>query len=654
MSKKVKLWLVIALAISLVFSCAAGMVQSSGGSVKVSYERITLSDMITKIGENNAAYGKNVEVSFGTAGSAIVFGTASNSTMEFKLFVPKAASTENRLPAIVLAPGMDDMKDDMYTLSTELARRGFVVAVTDKAGEGNSDLSADGYTNGSAGTEAIIEYVMSLPYVDETKVGVSGHSNGNKYLIIAMNKINLETANHVSAFLMGQGTGFLFRIAEGSLTDVNWGMVVGKNDEMDTVYFNSAFYDQTDKAKGWIQEIYPAFADAAVPLGTWFTPAGPQTLADGTAIAATESRVLYNPPTTHPGMEFSTSGVEAYVNFFYGAFGVPSGAKFIPASNQLCWLQVAFSTIALLAFLSLVFPLVDLLLATDTFASLKAGEIKDEQLPSIHDPKQSVPLVVMLVFLSAFASLGYFPLYRIGATLLPPTNLLPLSTNFINQITYWSIILAVVACAAVIVMHWVKKFLYKGTGVKVESPFAVADVSLRTFLKSILFATCMYALTLIPVILVRWLFKVDFRISSLKYTWYRPERIFVVIRYTALFGLFYLINAIITANTRFKDLSDKASTAIVCVGNSIGLIILQIVQYTALVNNHALKVSDMGGASIQLWKYFLPMLMAPAIARYIYNRTRNIWIAAAFNAVFFTAVTAAMTGITTALGLFAL
>jgi len=255
MNKKVKIWLAVSLIVILVFSIAASLVQNNFGKTSVTYVRKSLSDMITEINANNQAYGKDVEVSFGTASSAIVFGTAASSSIEFKLFVPNNASESNRLPAIILAPGMDDMKDDLYALYTELSRRGYVVVAVDKAGEGNSDLSADGYTAGSAGMEAIIEYVMSLPYVDEKRVGISGHSNGNKFLIIAMNRINLETRNHISAFLMGQGTGFLPRLQEGVLKDVKFGMVVGKNDEMDTVYFNSAFYDETDKAKNWIREI---------------------------------------------------------------------------------------------------------------------------------------------------------------------------------------------------------------------------------------------------------------------------------------------------------------------------------------------------------------------------------------------------------------
>lgn len=649
-----KIWLASALIVCMIASLLAGLIQGNFGKTDVSYVRMNLTDMIAEIENNNAAYGKNVEISFGTTTSTIMFGTAASANIEFKLFVPDNASAENPGPAIVLAPGMDDTKEELFTLSTELSRRGFVVAVVDKAGEGNTDLSVDSYTNGSAGTEAVIEYMMSLPYVDESQVGISGHSNGNKYLIIALNKINLETSNHIPAYLMGQGTGFTFRLQENSLDDVKFGMVVGKNDEMDTVQFNAAFYDETDDAKNLIRQVYPDFAESKVPLATWYTSEGALTLKEGQAVEATEARVLYNPPTTHPGMEFSRTGVEAYVDFFYGAFGVPQGSSYIAPENQICWFLVAFQFIALIAFLSMVFPIADLLLNTAPFKGLRVEKTQTE-LPAFRTAQEAIPQLALLVFLSAVSALSFFPLFKIGATLLPPTTLLPLSSNFINQIAYWAMIMALVTCAAITVVYFARSMLHKkGIGEKPGNPFACADTTLRQLLHAILFAVCLYLITCVVIVAARWLFKVDFRISYLKFSTYRPERIFVVLRYAMVFGTFYVMNAIVTANARFRDLSDKASTALVCVGNFAGLAILQAVQYISLVTNHQIYVSDMGSATIQIWKYFLPMLMAPMIARYIYNRTKNIWAAAIFNTLFFTAVTAGTTGITTSLGLFAM
>ena len=92
---------------------------------------------------------------------------------------------------------------------------------------------------------------------------------------------------------------------------------------MDTLYFNSAVYDATDAGKNWIRAAYPAFEGKSVPLGQWFTAEGPQDVKPGEMLDATTARVLYNPPTTHPSMEFAKSGTAAYVDFFYGAFGVP-------------------------------------------------------------------------------------------------------------------------------------------------------------------------------------------------------------------------------------------------------------------------------------------------------------------------------------------
>lgn len=653
MKKRTRIWLIVAALICLVGMLGASLVQSNFGKIDVSYHRLSLSEMISGIEANNKAYGKDVEVSFGTAGSAIVFGTATSARVEFKLLVPDGVSEKNPAPAIVLAPGMDDTKEQMYTLFTELARRGYVVAVMDKAGEGNSDLAADGYTNGSAGTEAVIEYVMSLPYVDEDRVGVSGHSNGNKFLIIAMNNINNNTRNHVSAFLMGQGTGFLFRIGETTMNDVKFGMIVGKNDEMDTLYFNSAVYDETDAGKNWIRAAYPAFEGKSVPLGQWFTAEGPQDVKPGEMLDATTARVLYNPPTTHPGMEFAKSGTAAYVDFFYGAFGVPAGHKYIPSSNQACWWMVAFSFIGMLGMLALIFPVCEVLLSIPLFAALKQKPDDAAALPSIRSWKESVPLLIMMVGLSIFGALSYFPVFTEGATQLPPTTLLPLSSNFMNQTTFWVMVMAAVTCAAVIVIYLIKKLLYgkNAQGLPVN-PFACADISLRTLLRSLLFAGFLYMVMYIPVVIARMVFKVDLRLAIVQFTWYRPERVFIILRYAALFLPFYLMNAILVANTRFSDLPDWASTGIVSLGNALGVAVLEIVQYTALVNNHLLYVSNMGGASIHLWKMFLPMILGPYVCRFIYNRTKNVWIAAVFNTLFFMAAAFAMTGITTSLGLF--
>ena len=123
MKKRTRIWLIIAALICLVGMLGASLVQSNFGKIDVSYHRLSLSEMISGIEANNKAYGKDVEVSFGTAGSAIVFGTATSARVEFKLLVPDGVSEKNPAPAIVLAPGMDDTKEQMYTLFTELARR---------------------------------------------------------------------------------------------------------------------------------------------------------------------------------------------------------------------------------------------------------------------------------------------------------------------------------------------------------------------------------------------------------------------------------------------------------------------------------------------------------------------------------------------------
>ena len=66
---------------------------------------------------------------------------------------------------------------DLYTL--ELARRGYVVLTMDLHGHGNSEsLPSDELYEGAVGVDGAVQLVASLPYVDTSRIGITGHSSG--------------------------------------------------------------------------------------------------------------------------------------------------------------------------------------------------------------------------------------------------------------------------------------------------------------------------------------------------------------------------------------------------------------------------------------------------------------------------------------------
>ena len=105
-------------------------------------------------------------------------------TVVAKLFRPKTATADNPLPAIVNMHGYQNDKNVQDPFSIEFAKRGFVVLAPDSLGHGDSGatgLDLMGWFANPAyvmGNETATEYLINLPFVDGTKIGVTGHSMG--------------------------------------------------------------------------------------------------------------------------------------------------------------------------------------------------------------------------------------------------------------------------------------------------------------------------------------------------------------------------------------------------------------------------------------------------------------------------------------------
>jgi pimeloyl-ACP methyl ester carboxylesterase len=101
-----------------------------------------------------------------------------------KLFRPVTASAENKLPAILNMHGYQNDKNVQDPFSIELAKRGFVVLAPDSLGHGDSGAAGLDLAGWFAdpkyvmGNETALSYLVTLPFVDGSKIGVTGHSMG--------------------------------------------------------------------------------------------------------------------------------------------------------------------------------------------------------------------------------------------------------------------------------------------------------------------------------------------------------------------------------------------------------------------------------------------------------------------------------------------
>jgi len=164
--------------------------QHNWGKTRVTQKTITLSELAGMIEANNAANNKKVDITF----------QRSPAIISFTLYEPKSADGK-RVPAIVCTHGGSNTKEMQMPFYIELVRRGFVVIAFDWAGHGRTDQAVDEASGGSQGMTAMAEYLMSLKQVDETQIGITGHSWSNWGSTAAVRIENTTTDhNHIAAY----------------------------------------------------------------------------------------------------------------------------------------------------------------------------------------------------------------------------------------------------------------------------------------------------------------------------------------------------------------------------------------------------------------------------------------------------------------------
>ncbi len=612
---KTTLFLIIVLAALLVSMVGTSFVQTSAWSVKETNYTVTLSEVETMITDNVAENGRVVEVLFDGDEAAQI---------SFDVFVPKNASENNQVPVIIGAHGYNNSKEMQLSNFTELARRGFVVIVFDLAGHGRTDITVDDYTQGTEGMLAIVEYAMSLSYVDINKIGITGHSAGDLDAVNTLNIINTPTSlNHISAFFCPTGTLSALFVSPTATDNLILGVASGKYDELDTHYFGTYEFLSAPLASTIIQKYFPTFT-GVVTEGQYYDATGPiDSPAAGQAIDVTEAVAIWNPPITHPQGTFSRIATELTIDFFYTSFGVPEGADYIAATNQVWPVAVVFQTLGLLAFFASAFAIGASLLKRPAFSDLSDVVTQQADLPSIKSWKEWLPLVLTFIPLVIFPYIMYFKLYDVGSKLFNPENY-PMET--VNGIAWFTLVMGLFMFVMLFVNYGIKRLVHLKDGVKVESVFAPLKVKSGShFWKIVKYSTLVLVLMYIPCYIAYHVFHMNFGIAVYtvglpRYEWL-PD---ILIKYLPFWLVFLIPNAVLNNNTRFKEIPEWASTLFIAVANFLPIAVLTFVNYRTLFTTGHTEFT-FGDPSIFAWNFFAPMILIALTGRYFYKKTGNSW-----------------------------
>lgn len=675
MKKKSTILLAILLAIIIVSSFFASCIQSNGFSV----DMIELKD----VSNSGFVYDAGVPTAVPVEGSV-------TSGM---LFVPANASATNPVPGVCLTHGYLNTWQLQLQNAIELARRGFAVLVIEQQGHGDNN-NAINWPGGmqpwseTDGLYSAVKYLYNQDFVDKTKIGVSGHSmggeatdvtvilDGEKYLDFCAVAPGISPEGKglgiITAAIM-QGFDPVEAMTPGGLIDetlwdedVSVGILKGSDDEF---FFANTFADgSSSRCRDYLQSVHAAKftkstytegdkASINIVNGGVYVDGAVVEVTEGTAVGSPFRAIYQNDGQIHPQNHFSTKGAQSMINFFYNAFGTPSGGKYIASNNQVWWLKEALSAISLICFFLLLIPGSALLLEIPFFADLKAKvvpggknespDIGDYALKPLKGIRKHLTLWITAVACAIFAGAGFVPLYNLGSKYFPLNATYPQDTT--NPVVFWAACVGLFTLAAIlvgyIINYAINKAKYKDAFKAYDdNPFrnVVIPTGLAGFLKTLVLAVLSVVLLYGLVFLVWAIFKVDFRLWSFNVKTFNVWLLLpVMLRYMPLFAIFYCINAFANSTYRAKNLPEWVTIAINAVMNTIGVGIMIWFYYSKLM---ATGVSPT--MMLPIIVVFPLVLLLPLItiqSRVLYNRTGNIWYGAFVNTMLVTIITVANT-----------
>lgn len=644
-NKVAVIFLIVCLAVIFLSSFIASGIQSDGWTVEVTDLRDETNegtkDVVTVVDDVETVKTETIK-------GKVVSGI---------LFKPKAASADNSLPAVVLTHGYLNNREMQLQNAIELARRGFVVLTVDREGHGNYENS--GSTSALMATNGLYDsakYVYNLDYVDKDKIGISGHSMGGMTTsAVLAQDVQLGL---VSAGLIQSYDGFY-----GAGEDVSVGFLKSQDDE----FFYTTNENGGTLSREWLttteakKYIGNASLEGDVVNGGIYINGVLTDIADGTA-ADSAFRVIYETDGIHPQVHYSVEGAEAVTNFFYTAFGVPNGFKYISESNQTWWVKEMFSLIGLIAFFALIFPMVSLLLRVPFFRTLKGKQVAtedgtlvwvDNTLPEAKPLKGIQKNLTYWLGAIGIALFSGFTINSVcteyGDKWFPNTQLYPQDTT--NWVAMWAVCVALFS-VAVILFFWfvngaINKIRYKEQGSSyTENPFASARLQsgFGGLVKTFVLALTVVGL-LLALLFLNWaIWKVDFRI------WTFAVKVFdlgvllpTIVRYSVFFGIFFIVSAIFNENYRVKNLPEWASILINVFFNIFGVLLVVAIQYGTFTTTGEMWQPEMNLGYIVLFPMIPILAIATVISRRMTAKTGNIWLGAFINTILFTLITCSNT-----------
>ena len=283
--------------------------------------------------------------------SNVTYPNANGIPIRAKLFRHTAISAGNPGPGAVYTHGYQNNRETSDAYCIEMARRGFVMLCIDAIGRGNSGKPNDVLDptfDPSYGVHTSLQYLRGLPFVDETRTGLMGHSLGAEMSY----KIALKDPGVQAIVISGYG------YTDEATTDnpKNMLMIFGQYDE-----YRQRMTGTKDFAVEWMDQprTLQVISDDDPQFGRTYG-----SFEDGSA------RRVFMPPVIHILESHNHAAIAEATSWMRAALQ-PDEALWIAPEKQTWALKEYATLIAMLACLGVILPLSALLVELPYFEPLR-------------------------------------------------------------------------------------------------------------------------------------------------------------------------------------------------------------------------------------------------------------------------------------------
>lgn len=538
------------------------------------------------------------------------------------LFRPKTATSEHPAPLVVVVPGFQRSKETMADLSLELARRGIVVIAIDPYAQGSSSSSASpqSATTEGYGLFAVVDYVTgtdTLNYIDRSRIGATGHSAGGNAALQGARHFGREAirTGRPSRLQSIYVSGYALSLTPGVLKTVrsNVGFSYARFDEGS--YRNGLKNGDMRRAPEALRLVNSSAALAGAPVTEV------EIDHDYGDAAARTLRVVHNERLIHPLQPYSIESTAHQVEYWEKVFGLAGG----PSSRDQVWYwkELLTFTAMVAAFIALV-PLARLLLAiVPAFQSLVHQLPAPQPAPS---GRGKVAAWTLLVAGAVIACLTYIPMTElsqqlfVAASTREQTWFFPQRMN--NGVMLWAVLNGLVG----FLLFYLG---YRWTGRKggVVPAMWGAATTRRELVRTFALALTLAAAFFLLLFAIYWFLHVDYRFVFVGVRVFPPVVLLLALMYVPAFFGFFVSNSLrVNGAMRPAGQPEWKSMLVAGLANSLGLLLIVVVQYVALAATGTVFWTD-GWLYINLLFAVVPiMFVLPYFHRYFFRLTGRIYL----------------------------